>query len=668
MVFIFMPPLFSETAYPNLFSPVKIGPFLLRNRVVHAAMSTRMSHEGRVTTDLITYHRSRAIGGAAAIVVEPMNIASHQKSPHKVNVFNRQNADGLRAWANAVREHDCHLIAQIQDPGRGRHEAGRNAAAVGASPLPDDISWTVPRALTTREIERVILEFAESALILKEAGWSGVELSAGHGHIFHQFFSPWSNIRHDDFGGTRERRANLARRTIEEVRRVCGKSFIIGVKLPGEDGVPGSIDLEEAGKIAAIIGKCDIDYVTWCWGTHADTLNWHLPDLHGPRTPFLEKMKALAKNTPGIPTGALSLITDPNEGERAVTRDGFDLVMLGRPLVTDPAWAKKSREGREREMRYCVSCNTCWHIIIGGGRLQCDNNPRVGMREEADWWPKKAPTKKKVIIVGTGIAGLEAGWLSAARGHDTIAFGASADGGGKTRIHALLPGGENLSSIYDFQLQMGKKFDLRLEFGITADLERILAEKPDAVILATGSTMTWPSFIPEEYRDPEFFPDLRVVARDLVAKSAHQEGTAVIFDMDHTAMTYAAAEMLKKRFEEVVIVTPRERIASDEPLVNRQGIYQRLHPKGIKLMLSSSLEGVEGIEDGRLTIKNIYGGASSTIENVSLLTYATPRTPNDRLLEPLRARGIMVHLVGDAYAPRFVVNATADGHRVGNLV
>src|SRR5690242_9491190 len=105
----------SNTAYPNLFSPVKIGPFQFRNRVVHAAMSTRMSHEGRVTQDIINYHRSRAIGGAAATVVEPMNIASHQNNTHKVNVFNRTNTAGLRAWADAVREHDCHIIAQIQD-------------------------------------------------------------------------------------------------------------------------------------------------------------------------------------------------------------------------------------------------------------------------------------------------------------------------------------------------------------------------------------------------------------------------------------------------------------------------------------------------------------------------------------------------------------------------
>ncbi len=658
----------STTAYPLMFSPIKIGQFTLRNRIVHAAMSTRYVDDGQVSESLINYHRSRAIGGSAMIVTEPMNVASHQKNPRKVDVFNRKGLAGLRALADAVASNGSHLLGQIQDPGRGRHENGRNAGAIGASALPDGISWTVPHVLTTKEVERLISDFAESALILKEAGFSGVEMSCGHGHIFHQFASPLSNIRDDEFGGSREGRTQLIRRTIDAIRKACGPSFIVGVKLPGEDGLPGGIDLEEAGHIAQLVAPHKPDYVTFCWGAHADTLNWHLPDLHGPRVPFFDKIRTLGNNMPGIPLGQLGLITDPNEGERVISEGLGDLVMVGRPMITDPAWAKKSFEGREREMRYCVSCNTCWHLIVAGARVQCDNNPRVGEREESDWWPTKVAKPKKVVVVGAGIAGLEAAWLAAARGHDVTVFGKSAEGGGKTRLHALLPGGENLSSIYDFQLQMGQKFGMKLEMGVEADFDRVMAEKPDAVILATGSTMTWPDFIPEDYRDATFFPDLRDVSRDLVVKTAHQGGTAIIFDKDHTAGTYAAAEMLKKRYDDVYLVTPRERIATDEPLVNRQGIYQRLFPKGIKVILNSEPAGVDGIEDGQITIKHIISGETQVIENVTLLTYSTPRQPNDQLAAPLRAAGIPVHIVGDAFAPRFVVNATADGARVGNIV
>ena len=153
-----------------------------------------------------------------------------------------------------------------------------------------------------------------------------------------------------------------------------------------------------------------------------------------------------------------------------------------------------------------------------------------------------------------------------------------------------------------------------------------------------------------------------------MTKTAHQGGTAIIFDKDHTAMTYAAAEMLKKKYDDVVIVTPRGGIAGDEPLVNRQGIVRRIYGKGIRVMTNSAPVGVDGIEDGQITVRNIHSGETQIIENVTLLTYATPRQPNDALLEPLRALGFAVHTIGDAYAPRFVVTATAEGHRIGNLI
>ena len=153
----------------------------------------------------------------------------------------------------------------------------------------------------------------------------------------------------------------------------------------------GGIDLDAAARItAAVHATGAVDYLTYCWGAHADTLDWHLPDLHGPRAPYVDQIAHLSTFAPGIPVGALGLITDPNEGERIV-RDGLaDLVMLGRPLVTDPAWPIKAYQGRESEIRYCVSCNTCWHVISTNSVLQCDNNPRVGLADEADWRPAPA--------------------------------------------------------------------------------------------------------------------------------------------------------------------------------------------------------------------------------------------------------------------------------------
>jgi 2,4-dienoyl-CoA reductase-like NADH-dependent reductase (Old Yellow Enzyme family)/thioredoxin reductase len=657
----------TETAYPHLFSRLTLGRRELKNRIVHAAMSTRYQEQGRVSDRLIAYHANRARGGAAMTVTEPLGTLSNHVGSIRVDVFSGQNQDGLKRWAEAVEAHDCRLLAQIQDPGRGRHEEGRVARPVGAASLPDDLSWTVPHALSTSEVERMIAEWAHSARLLKDAGWAGVEVSAGHGHLFHQFMAARSNTREDRFGGDLAGRTRLLVELLQALRAECGGDFLVGVKLPGDDGLPAGIGLDEAREITALVHATGVpDYLTYCWGSHSETLDWHLPDLHGPRTPYIETIRALGQSAPGTPLGALGLITDPNEGERIV-RDGLaDLVMMGRPLVTDPAWGLKAREGREAQIRYCVSCNTCWHVITTHQTLQCDNNPRAGTPDEADWRPPKTASPRRIVVVGAGVAGMEAAWVAAGRGHEVIVLGAGDDAGGKARLHALLPGGENLSSIYDYQRLAADRFGADLRLGQAAGLDDILALDPSAVVLATGSTPTWPDFLPAEYRGEGVFPDIRETVAMLADLQARQPGVAVIYDHDQSAFTYAAAEFLLPRFERVVLATPRERLGAVEPLVNRQGIYRRLYRKGVEVITLVDPSADSRFEEGEVSLRHVFTDEVRTLKDVALFTYATSRAANDQLAAPLRAAGLEVHTIGDCYAPRLILNATAEGHRLGN--
>ena len=192
-------------------------------------MSTRYVAGGKVTDKLVTYHANRARGGASMLITEPLNLLPRQRNLQKVMVRDPDNRPGLARWAAAVRAHDSHLMAQIQDPGRGRHQPGRSHDAIGPSALPDDLSWTVPHALETHEVEALIQDFADSALILRDAGFSGVEISAGHGHLFHQFLASRSNIRRDRFGGDLEGRARLLTELCLALRARCGDEFLIGV-------------------------------------------------------------------------------------------------------------------------------------------------------------------------------------------------------------------------------------------------------------------------------------------------------------------------------------------------------------------------------------------------------------------------------------------------------
>lgn len=655
------------TPYPQLFSPLRAGRLALRNRVVHASMSTRMAVGMKASPRFIDYFANRARGGAAMVVTESLSVARNQLLPHKVRVWSDEGNEELKRFAEAVERHDCRLIGQIQDPGRGRHEKGRTPNSVGASPLPDDLSWTVPREMEIDEIRRMIDDFADSAARMERCGFSGVELSCGHGHLFHQFMSARSNIREDAYGGSRENRVRFVAETVQAIRARCGPKFGIGLKLPGDDGVPGGIDPAEAAAITRLLVDPEsIDFVSYCWGAHSNTLDLHIPDMNGPRSPFVSITRALRAECRGVPVMALGLITDPAEAEGILVRGDAELVGLGRPLVTDPAWPLKARAAREAEIRYCVSCNTCWGTIVDSKPLACDNNPRVAQPDEVDWWPEPAAARKRVVVVGAGIAGLEAAWVAAARGHDVLVFGESADAGGKTRLHALLPGGEHLSSIYDYQQLAAKRAGLRLELGVRATLEDVLAAAPDHVVLATGAQMSWPESLPDTLRADGAIPSLREAVPMLADIEGRQGGTAVLFDMDHTEATYGAAEWFLRWFDAVVVATPRDAIAHDVPLVTRLGIQRRFNHKRIRVVPFVELDAGSAWENGEVGLRNIYNGDIETLRDVALVTYSTPRRPVLELWAPLRARGVPVTRIGDSLIPRTALAATAEGHALGN--
>jgi 2,4-dienoyl-CoA reductase-like NADH-dependent reductase (Old Yellow Enzyme family)/thioredoxin reductase len=659
-----------EAEFAALFTPCTLAGKRLRNRITHASMSLLATPAGRVTERFIQYHANRAAGGAAMTVTEPLGMMRHQAAMPRVQVGRRDEADGLKRLAEAVESQDCRLLGQIQDAGRGRHFPGRNPEAIGASALPDDLSWTVPRALTVVEIRDLIEQIAGSASHLKECGFSGVEISAGHGHLFHQFLSPQSNRRDDDYGGDWERRVRIVTDLVAALRAACGTDFIIGLKLPGDDGVAGGIGPNEAGLIGDLLTRPgNVDYVCFAGGAHARTLEMHTPDRHGPPMPYMPFIKTLRDRLNGVPLMALGRITDPAEADGILARGEASLIALGRPLVADPAWPRKAAEGRSWDIRYCLSCNTCWGaIIMMHVPIACVNNPRVGRPDEVDFAPVRVASPKRIVVVGAGIAGMEAAWVAAARGHDVTVFGASDVIGGKAWLRERLPGGETVSSIYDYQTVAARRAGARFVLGRQATVADIVALSPDVVILATGASMIPPDWLPAAVHAEGWVPDLRAAMLAVLRHDGRQPGSVVLFDADHTEGTYAAAEALRARFASVVIVTPRDTIAADVQMVTRQGIIRRMAEQRIEVITSSEPRWSDACAEGRLEIVNLYNGDVRIIEDLALLTYATPRVPNDALAAPLRAAGITVMTVGDARAPQEMLFATASGHAAGEAV
>jgi 2,4-dienoyl-CoA reductase-like NADH-dependent reductase (Old Yellow Enzyme family) len=427
--------------FPRLFSPLKVGQRSLRNRVVLAATLTNYAAGHRVTDRWIDFLAERAKGGCGMIVTEVIAVdpaaLAHQAI---VTGYEAQNEDGFRRTAEAVEGAGACLLAQLWHPGRQQLWAPVRSPK-GISDQPDAYSWTVPHVMTTDELREVADAYVSVAQRLARCGFGGVELYGAHGYLITQILSPWSNWRTDRYGGSLENRVRFVAEVADAVRQTCGKDFVIGLKMPGDEGVEGGIDPDEAARItAALVSRGALDYFAYSQGNFTNSLENHVPDMHFRRAPFLDIHKRIRPAAGGKPVMAIGRIAMPAEAEAAILDGAGDLVGISRALIADADWPSKAREGRADDIRPSSYDNFAWGEIHLGKPLAESHNPQLGTTAESTWRPARASRKKRVIVVGAGPAGLQAARIAAQRGHDVTLISASLRLGGKLRWEAGLPG------------------------------------------------------------------------------------------------------------------------------------------------------------------------------------------------------------------------------------
>jgi 2,4-dienoyl-CoA reductase-like NADH-dependent reductase (Old Yellow Enzyme family) len=648
-------------AFPRLFSPLELAGRRLRNRIGFGALTTRMPKDGAVTEALIEHLSARAAGGAGVIVTEALAACRSAAVPARIAAWDEAQLPGLTRLAEAVERHGAALVGQLWHAGNAHRDA-RSLNAVGPSAVVDAASWTVPRALTSGEVEGLVEEYADSAARLQRAGFAGVEISAAHGFLPLQFLSPVTNLRDDRWGGDAMGRSAFVRAILSAVRARCGQNFIMGLKMPADDGVPCSIGPAEAALLveAIVAGTAPPDWLCFSQGSHGPSLWMHAPDMHEAAMPFRAAWAPLRRAAGGVPLAAIGRITSPAMAEALLESGDAEMVMLARPLLADPEWPAKAAGGQAEAIRPCICCNACWGEIDRAATVACSVNPRAGTPADAALRPAQAAVPRRVAVLGTGVAGLQAAAVAAERGHRVTLLGRGGPAGGKARLHAMLPG---CGDIGRFLAWLDRRVTAAgVERLAYRDPDQVRALAPEVVVLATGAAMIPP-------REPRAGgQELRSTITALLAGTQQPRGgLAVLFDHDHTAATYAAAELLLARFDRLVLLTPRDGIARDVPAIYAQGVHRRLAAAGDRFSLLIHREPV-AMEGGALTIRHMLTGAETVLGGVSLFAYATPRRPDEALAAALTASGLKVMRIGDALAPRLMLSAMRDGQWVGEAV
>ena len=562
-----------------------------------------------------------------------------------VTGYDAANEDGFKRTAAAVEGAGACLVGQLWHPGRQQLWSPVHSPK-GISDQPDAYSWTVPHVMSTDELRRVGDEYVAVAERLKRCGFGGVELHGAHGYLITQILSPWSNRRTDRYGGTLENRIRFVQEVAAAIRQRCGSDFIVGLKLPGDEGVAGGIDPAEAARITAALAG-GLDYFAYSQGNFTVSLENHVPDMHFRRGHFLAIHKKLRPVAAGTPVMAIGRIATPAEAEAALAEGVGDLIGLTRALIADADWSAKARAGDVDEIRPSTYDNFAWGEIHAGKPLAEVHNPQLGAKGESGWRPARAQQRRRVVVVGAGPAGMHAARIAAERGHDVTLLGASPHLGGKLRWEAALPGHEEYANLIAWMERRLRSAGVKLELGRKASAADVLALAPERAIVATGA----------HPRRPEGFDGGGFPVRDFPAP-AKGEGTAVLFDMDHSAATYAVADALAKQYASLVLLTPRTQLARNVNYCSAIGVYRRLYEANAAIVTAA--EPVK-LHDGVLTWRNVFTGATADIANVGLFLWATPRVVDDALAAPLREAGIDTRLAGDCMAPRNLFCAIHEG-------
>ena len=647
--------------FPRLFSPLRIGPREVKNRIVSTSHDAHFGADGYPTDRYIRYHLEKARGGAG--LVQAFGTTSvHRTSPGaagNIQILDDSIVPYFSRMAAQIHRFGALVTCQLVHRGRRISSLASRRVPVGPSDVPNERTWEIPHALSVADIREIVDAYATAARRTREGGFDGVELAFFGDMLPDEFLSPSVNRRRDEYGGSLENRARLQREIVTAVRESVGREFIVGVRVSADDFLEGELDLKERLAVARMLDSLNaLDFFSVTAGTvrglHGRPR--HVPSSYFPHGIYVDCV-APYKQALRVPVLYAGRIVHPAEAEDILRLGIADLVGMTRAIIADPDLPRKAMDGRLDDIRLCVGANEgCIGRLYMGLPIECVQNPVIGREAElAEIHP--APNRKRVLVIGGGPGGMEAARVSALRGHDVVLVERDADLGGQVRSAARAPGRSEFLGITAWLARQVEKAGVEVRLRTAATPDFVRTQRPEAVIVATGSR---PRLPPVSIAGDAWV----VTARDVLLERVTLHGRVVIIADDPHMTGPTTADFLAGRGCTVEVITRHYVVGEAIDDTQKPIVLERLLRQGVAL---TPLTEARAVARQGVQVRHVLTGDTRLL-SADAVVVACGGCADDALYRAMEGWPIERFLIGDALSPRRVHDALLEGTRAARAL